>query len=194
MQIKPDTHNSINKWNFRFDNLDWKKIYYVCHKTTVDTKLRWFQIRLPYRILPTNRFLFLRKIKTSEICDLCQNEAETLEHMFFDCTFISLFWQNLTNKFIGKLPHANTLQLTKELILFGTKQNVITDKPMNLFILCSKYYIYSCKFTNSFPNSDVFLRIFKYRYKIEKYYYENMKNITIFDTMWLPYRNAIESI
>ena len=33
---------------------------------------------------------------------------------FFYCTFISLFWQNLTYKFNGKLPHANTLRLTKD--------------------------------------------------------------------------------
>ena len=191
LQKKPESHKSMLKWDSKFDNLNWNKIFYLCHKTSIDTKLRWFQMRLLYRILPTNRFLFLRNIKSSEMCNLCQNYVETIEHMFYECNVIRTFWQNLTDKFISKLPHANALNLSQELVLFGTKHNVFTDKPLNFFILCSKYYIYSCKFTNSKPNSDVFLKIFKYRYRIEKYYHENISNAT-FETIWLPYKNVIE--
>ena len=186
----PNTHNSTVKWNNNFQGLDWKKIYTICHKTTLDTKLRWFQLRLLYRILPTNRFLFLRKIKTSEICDLCKNGIESIEHMFFDCPIVYNFWQKLKEKFIDKLPHATSLQLSKQLILFGTKQNVHTDKPFDLFILFGKYYVYSCKFHNSIPNADIYLKMFKYKYKIEKYCNENLANKN-FESLWLPYQNLL---
>ena len=190
---KPNMHASIAKWNNNFQNLEWPKIFSICHKTTVDTKLRWFQMRLIYRILPTNRFLFLRKIKTSEICHLCRNYAETIEHMLFDCVLIGQFWQNLKTNFIDKLPHVNMLNISKELVLFGRKQNVQTDKPLNLFILAAKYYIYSCKFTNSIPNANIYLKLFKYRYSIEKNYHQNILNNT-FDLMWLPYKTVIENL
>ena len=195
LQKKLDSHNSAKKWNNQFQHLDWAKIYFLSYKTSIDTKLRWFQTRLLYRILPTNRYLFLRKIKPHEQCDLCNIETETLEHMFFDCTFINTFWQNLTQKFLYKLPHVNNFQFSKELILFGMKQNVKTDKPINLFILCAKYYIYSCKFSISIPNADVFLKRFKYRYRIEKYLYANTHSSpTTFNTEWLPYLNVIENL
>ena len=193
LKSKPQIHNSKTKWDNTFDELNWNNIYHICHKTTCDTKLRWFQLRLLYRILPTNRFLFLRKIKASELCDLCHTMVETIEHMFYDCDVIKLFWQNLVNKFIDKLPHTNNMDIFKELILFGTKKNVRTDKPFDLLILCSKYYIYSCKFQNNIPNVDVFLKIFKYRVKTEKLYHKNIQNNN-FEIDWLPYQNIIESL
>ena len=192
---KPNPHSSLVKWNNNFIDLNWPKIFNKCNKTTPDTKLKWFQIRLLYRVLPTNRFLFLRKIKNSETCDLCQNDVETLEHMFFDCDIVKIFWQNITDKFIDKLPHANLLNLSKELIIFGYKRDVKTDKPLDLFILCCKYYIYSCKFKNAIPNADVCLKIFKYRYRIEKMYYENDDISTNnFEANWLPYQAIIANL
>ena len=190
---KPNIHNSKNKWNNSYLDLDWKKIFNICHKTTIDTKLKWFQMRLLYRILPTNRFLFLRKIKTSANCDLCQNNVETIEHMLFDCDVIKLFWQNIVDKFISKLPHANSLNLSKQLVIFGSKKHVTTDKPFDIFILCAKYYIYSCKFQNAIPNADIFLKRFKFRYRVEKYYNENIQNAN-FDIIWLPYQNIISGL
>ena len=43
-------HVSMNKWNNTFTELDWKKIYNKVYKTSVDVKLRWFQMRLLYLI------------------------------------------------------------------------------------------------------------------------------------------------
>ena len=98
--------------------------------------------------------------------------------------------QKVSEKFIEKLPHVSNLQLSKELVLFGTKQNIKTDKPFNLFILGAKYYIYTCKFYNSIPNADVYLKMFNYRYRIEKYCSENL-NQQNFVLTWLPYQNLL---
>lgn len=183
---KPTTHTSCIKWNNHYLNLNWPKIYQVCHKTTTDTKLRWFQLRLLYRILPTNRFLNVRGIIDNENCKLCRNNVETIEHMFYDCPFVLIFWQNVNQKFLTKLPHTNSLQLSKELVIFGVKENVKTDTPFNLFLLLGKYYIYTCKFSETIPNADVYLKLFKYRYRIEKGYSE--RNINKFDLDWMPYK------
>ena len=190
LKIHPVKHSSVNKWNLIYPNLNWSKIYFICHKTTIDTKLRWFQLRLLYRILPTNRYLKIRKINNSDLCNLCNNDIENIEHMLYDCPFVMNFWRNISEKFIRKLPHASALNLSKELIIFGCKENVITDKPMNLFLLCAKYYIYSCRFTKSIPNVDVFFKIFNYRYRIEKQYYLNIENNN-FDQLWMPYQTLL---
>ena len=189
IKFKPNEHVSINKWNNAYPNLNWKTIYYLCHKTTTDSKLRWFQLRLLYRILPTNRLLHIYKIKNTAHCDLC-NDIETLEHMLYDCPFVVLFWQNLYDKFVRNLPHVTNLVLSKELVIFGAKPNTVTDKPFNLLLMCGKYYIYTCRFTHTVPNVDIFLKNFKFRYRIEKYYSQRI-NSGNFDTIWRPYYNLV---
>ena len=105
-------------------------------------------------------------------------------HFFF-------FWRELDRIFIRKLHHVHNLSLSKELILFGCKDNTVTDKPLDLLILSAKYYVYSCKFSKDIPHAEIFIKRFIYRYKLEKCY--NYANATIdkFDTMWLPYKHML---
>ena len=170
---KPSTHVSVNKWNAIFDNLDWNKIYCKCNKISSDVKLKWFQMRLLYRILPTNRFLYVKKITDYEHCNFCITAVQTIQHLFWDCPFVRMFWRSLENQFISKISHAHLLQLSEEFVLFGCKENVFTDKPIELFILCAKYYIHGCKISDTIPSANIFLKIFKHRYNLEKYYHRN---------------------
>ena len=186
LDVHLENHKSIKKWNDKFDNLNWTKIFRICNKSTIDTKLRWFQYRLIYRILPTNRFLHVRRLKNNELCELCNIHVETIEHMLYECPSVLLFWQNLFQKFVQKLPHVTQLRPSKELILFGVKEGTVTDKPIDLFFLLAKFYVYGCRFTHSVPNADIFIKRFEYRYIIEKRYNENVKNPN-FTAMWLPY-------
>ena len=69
MLVRSDALSAgVRKWNQKFDDLNWKNIYRKCFETTIDTQLRWFQVRLKHRILPTGEFLFLRKIKKLHHC------------------------------------------------------------------------------------------------------------------------------
>ncbi|KAL9964077.1 hypothetical protein ACROYT_G027656, partial [Oculina patagonica] len=63
--------------------LDWEKIYLLPFKTTLDTKLREFQYKMLNRILYTNKMLFKFKKVDSPLCDFCEKELETIEHLFF---------------------------------------------------------------------------------------------------------------
>ncbi|WP_419635471.1 hypothetical protein, partial [Thiolapillus sp.] len=47
---------AVNKWNKIYNSpLNCKKIFTKTRKTTLDTQLRWFQLRMLHRILPTNK-------------------------------------------------------------------------------------------------------------------------------------------
>ena len=150
-------------------------------------------MRLLYRILPTNRLLHIKKIKDNAICNLCHTNEQDLMHLFWDCTVVQQFWNYVTNNFLVKLPHTQTFQLSKELIIFGTKKHMVTDKPMDLFILNSKYYIYSCKMADKMPNGAIYLKIFKQRYYLEKYYYAKRNN-QFFENLWNPYVATITAL
>ena len=185
---------SKTKWNNAYPALNWKKIYLKCNKTSPDVKLRWFQMRLLYRILPTNRLLYIKRIKDNSVCNFCNNGEQTTVHLFWECTIVKSFWDELTENFISKLPHAQTLRLSDELIIFGTKENVYTDIPMDLLILTAKYFIYINKMSDSIPNVDTFLKLFKERYKLELYYSHTNNKSQQFMANWAPYQSLVEEI
>ena len=77
-------------------SVGWEKIYLLPFKATLDTKLREFQYKILNRILYTN-MLFTSKFKkvNSLLCDFCEKELETIEHLFFHCTKVCMFWDDL---------------------------------------------------------------------------------------------------
>ena len=75
--------------------LEWEKIYLLPFKTTLDSKLREFQYKILNRILYTNKMLFKFKKVDSPLCDFCEKELETIEHLFFHCTKVCTFWDDL---------------------------------------------------------------------------------------------------
>ena len=75
--------------------------------------------------------------------------------------------------------------------MFGVTDNIITDKVIDLFILLAKFYFYGCKWGKNVPNVNVFLRILKDRYVVERYFYIVTNRSSDFDIDWLPYKALI---
>jgi hypothetical protein len=179
----------VVKWNNFFNNLSWTKIFYLCHKTTVDCQLKWFQLRLIYRALPTNRYLFLRKIVQSASCSICNNGEETIIHLMWHCEHVNMFWKDLQELIVTKCSHVTNFRFSEVLVLFGVQENMYTDKALDFIILLAKFYIYKCKWNFSRPALPIFLKFLKSRYNIEKY--KETTTVNNFDILWQPYSNLI---
>ena len=65
------------------ESIDWKKVYENNYFSTIETKLRSFQIRLNLRSLVMNVQLAGFGIINSELCSFCLQQPETLMHFFF---------------------------------------------------------------------------------------------------------------
>ena len=180
----------LQKWDNAFqNNLNWDKILYMCHTSTKECKLKWFQYRLLHRVLPTNRFLCLRGIKDDSLCHFCHGQEESISHLFWSCEIVNKFWVDLQNLLLNGCDHIVNLQFDEELVIFGTRPNMYTDKVFDLILLVAKYYIYSLKWSNSIPNIRTFHGIIKTRYRLEKY--ANSSQIHKFNMLWYPYNNII---
>ena len=160
-------------------------------KSTSDTKLKWFQIRIIYRLIPTNRFLYIRKIIDNPSCSFGCGEEETIEHLFFDCPTVQLFWTDLLLWIRSNCCHCENFLFTEELVVLGRKNKTITDKVMDLIILSAKWHIYKCKLQNTYPHLNAFKNILRNRYIIEKYNSAMQCNITKFSMMWRMYQPLI---
>ena len=63
-------------------SIDWKKIYENNYFSTIETKLRSFQIKLNLRSLVMNVQLAGFGIIDSELCSFCLEKPETIMHFF----------------------------------------------------------------------------------------------------------------
>jgi hypothetical protein len=190
MLLKTDTIPAgVRKWksNYLNEKFNWEDIYQLNRKTTIDAKLQWFQIKILHRILPTNRYLYIRKIINSPVCDFCKSEEETLLHLFWECKYTKKFWEDFQLLIKEKCTHCINLNLSEILVIFGMKENVKTDRVFDLLLLLGKNYIYNCKWKETRPCISVFTRIIKERYITEKYAFKESDKFNTFNLEWCNY-------
>ena len=74
--------------------IDWKRVYLLSFRTTLETKLRGLQFKILNRIVFTNEKLFRFDMAESDKCAFCQTEVESIEHLHFSCKY-PLFFGNI---------------------------------------------------------------------------------------------------
>ena len=195
--IKVTQPPCINKWKEIFVNstLNWEKIFVKPFKTTLDNQLRWFQLRVLHRRIPTKRFLYLCKISDTPLCPFCNNQEETLIHMLWSCPLSQSFWSDLTTLIKNNCEHAVNFVCNETLVIFGMTNRILTDTVIDLILLLAKFYLYKSKLLNVAPNVKVFMKSLKNRYSIEKYRHaiRGQKESTTFHKNWLPYQAFLET-
>ena len=123
---------------------------FLCTKIT---KLIVFQFKLLHRRLATNSFLTKINLKDNEQCTFCQNDKETLIHLFWTCEVSILFWQGFKQWAINRGELSNITNLSPYLVL-GLKPN--KNKSINFYFLIARYFIWTCKMPNISPKIENF--------------------------------------
>ena len=144
-------------------------------------------MKLLHRLIPTNKCLCTCKIIDDSSCTFCNEDEETISHLFWNCDKVQRFWSTFSETLCGRCRQYDSLELTKELVLFGTEKNVKTDKVIDLFILFGKYYIFKCKIQKTAPTVAVFLTSLRQRYVTEKYSSYIRNRSAEFNQEWSPY-------
>ena len=76
------------KYNSIYDDQDfnWKQIYLIPQKVTLDTRTRFFQYKLLNYIACTNGVL-KKELSDTSFCTFCEEYKESLEHLFLHSPF-----------------------------------------------------------------------------------------------------------
>lgn len=178
---------SLPKWSRRFPDMNWNKVFEKAYKSTKDNQLRWFQLRLLHRIMPTKKYLYHRKVKESATCTFCNQEDQTIEHLFWDCPAVKMFWDDFLQWLHDSCEHTLRFMLTEELILFGISERIVTDHVIDFILLVAKFFVYSCTFQDTRPTLRNFVQVLKFRYKIEKSAAIRNAKMGKFELNWMPY-------
>ena len=72
------------KYNYQ---LDWREIYCIPFRVTVDSRSREFQFKVLHRYLATNKFLHKIGLVPSFLCTFCERESESIEHLSIECDY-----------------------------------------------------------------------------------------------------------
>jgi hypothetical protein len=154
-----------NSWEEIFDvPIPWHSVYELIRKTTPDSKLRIFQFKLLYKILATNRMLFIWGIQSSQLCRFCCEETESLDHLFWYCPFVACFWTQVQEW----LKDCNIyLELTLQIVLLGDLKSH-SQSINNIIILLAKMFIFNLRSVETM-RIERFRTFVKHHSTVEKY-------------------------
>ena len=180
-------------FNTDTSHLDWEKIYLLPFKTTLHTKLREFQYKILNRILYTNDLLFKFKKVDSPLCYFCGKELETLEHLFFCCPKVHVFWNEVA---VMLNSHGITFKsLDIKDILFGffdARNHDSGGSLLNYIVLESKYFIYRTKLNKTSLSLKSFFERIKNTFQIERFIATKNNKLEIHQNKWKPLLPLIE--
>ena len=187
--IKP---TCIEKWRNRFPghDINWENVFTHTYKLN-DAYLRWFEMKILHRILPTQKLLHNMGLVASPICDFCENEVETILHLMWECPFTRLFWNRLSGWISSRCPKHAELELDIFSIMFLEIETM--DPILHLIIALAKNYIFKCKTNRSVPNLRAFRSILSQRYSVEKYRNQkrNAQSEEVFEDKWKEYESLM---
>ena len=105
-----------------------------------------------HRRIPTNTFLMKCKISPKEKCTFCKSEPETTIHLFFQCSYVNVFWQTII-RWIKSFPNQKNINFSKAMQL-GLQ--TCETSVLNLIMLTAKHFIFTCKLRKQNPTLSMY--------------------------------------
>ena len=167
ISLQVSLNNSKTRSQLYFENLfqnkdiDWKHVYLLPRRVTVDTNLRIFQYKILNNVLYLNEKLFRFKKISCPLCSFCQSENETPIHLFHGCIKTNLLWYKL-KKFLK-----TKIDLPINTAIFGFLNYENNSDIINHLLLIFNYYL-----SNSWERKKLSVEVLKKEimkiYNIEK--------------------------
>ena len=139
--------------------LDWKYIYVLPCIVTFDTYTRYFQYKVLNNVFYLNQKLFLFGLSETSKCSFCNQNNETIEHLFCHCFVSKELWNDLNTFFEN---HISLYDLTPQATFFGFTEKYLDDTILqNNLLLVLKIYLYKSRSYGFVCLKSLFLEIKK---------------------------------
>ena len=85
-------------------------------------------------------------------CSFCGSHSETVQHLFWICSFSTTFWKDFSSFIIGQLYKDFTLKW-ENVVFYFFRRHRREDIYfiINLLIVLAKFYLHKCKYCNQKP-------------------------------------------
>ena len=78
--------------NFHFNSDHLKQIFKLPHSIVFESYVKAFQYKVINSILYTNTNLYKIGFRANDLCTFCDNQPESLIHLFYHCSRSKQFW------------------------------------------------------------------------------------------------------
>ena len=147
--------------------INWRETNLLTSKCAKSTRLVEFQFKLLHRRLSTNEFLNKIGINDNPKCSFCDQEPETLVHLFWSCPKVASFWNSLNARLTLSqiLPENYTMNISVALGLMLDSSK--SHQQLNFCYLMARHFIWICKRKETSPQVAGFLQYLKSMFDIE---------------------------
>ena len=189
---KTEKANATKNWeNILNKEINWKMIFGKVNKIR-EVKLKWFQMKICYRVLVTNSILKNMGITESNLCNFCRQERDTIMHYMWECTMIQQFWKDFTKTFHDSCTNSSRLKLTPGVILFGVDDNIKTDEGFDFILIHTKFFIHKCRINKTRPQIESWKREMNQLFTLDRYTNKLEMSLDKFQKKWFPYLSLLE--
>jgi hypothetical protein len=164
------------------------KNIFTIPKVVRNTKIRAFQYKVLYKLIPCNQYLNKIKKSDTDKCNKC-NILDDLKHYFYKCEEIKTFWNRFSNWW--KEMTGEEIQLDEIKTIYGIVDNLKKNEILNACILNAKWYIYKCKLNEKNIFFYSFLCDLKFFLIIEKTIALRNNNYEKYLQLWLKIEEYI---
>ena len=179
--------NTYLRWQMRLKmDIDYEgfiKLFRCIKKVTNNGKLQSFQFRLLHLAIVYNTQLKKWKIKESDLCSLCNEKTEIMEHLFFECKKMQ--------PLLSSVEQLTEKNLKKEVKLCITIKNVLWNRVhkspghlSNFLVLILKQFVYAARCQGLSVNSLTFLKKIEEYRRYEFYHAKETGNCKTYYRKW----------
>nr|XP_039255021.1 uncharacterized protein LOC120331908 [Styela clava] len=180
--VSPNMYKSFWQESFNISSVQWNKYFINSYSSTIETKLRSFQMKLFYKAITLNNVLYGFGIVESNLCEFCKLHIETLLHLFYYCEITSKFWSEIDQWIVFKTDNFNFDLSIKE--CFMGFDDIPEIQFINCVLLAARFFIYRCRIQKRKPNFDVFYKFIRDIRDNEKYIAMKTSKILIHKRKW----------
>lgn len=152
---------AISHWNSVYGEIDFSRAWLVGKKLCINNKIEEVTFKILHNIYPAKKTLQRFKLDINYNCCFCDNEVETIPHLFYRCSYSKAFWIN-AQTFISDSTK-QTIGLQESDILFNLK--VIKDEEISLMtqvvVMLGKFHIHKRKWSDQKHCWNHFIQEFK---------------------------------
>jgi hypothetical protein len=179
-----------DKWiqEFNLNSDTWESIFEI-PKIIRDTKIRTFQYKLLFNLIPCNLYLYKIGRSDTYVCHRC-DAVDNISHFFYSCPDTRQFWSSFQNWW--NLMEDETIIVTKEMAMVGITDPVQNIDNLNACLLLARWYIYTEKLNDKTTFFYNFLCRLKFKIKIEKLICHNNYQMLQYIKRWQKIEEYIE--
>ena len=145
-------YKTINWYNNKFDEIadaEWDNIFILPHILPVESTMKEMQYKILLRYVPTNKLLYKLNRKTWPHCQMCLSSIQNIEHLFFECSIVRIFWSRLWESWCKDTGNTKLDTTLKHITLGFEWEKVAQNREVNIIIKAEYYIFYATSMKKS---------------------------------------------